>query len=57
MATENPFYMWSIVEAWDWLAHLWGLLVHLPVVGFALLVVLGLFLLLVLLVINALFVE
>ena len=43
MATENPFYMWSIVEAWDWLAHLWGLLIHLPVVGFALFVVLGLF--------------
>ena len=38
MATENPFYKWSIVEAWDWL-------VHLPVAGFALLVALGLYVL------------
>ena len=57
MATENPFYMWSIVEAWDWLVYLWDLLIHLPVVGFALLVLLGLFVLVVLLVIYALFAE
>ncbi len=50
MSTENPFYMWSIVEAWDWL-------VHLPVAGFALLVVLGLFVLVILLAINAMFVQ
>ncbi len=38
MATAIPFYMWSIVKAWDWL-------VHLPVAGFALLVIVGLFVL------------
>ena len=50
MATENPYYMWSIVEAWDWL-------IHLPVAGFALLVLLGLFVLVILLAINAIFVR
>ena len=30
MASENPFYMWSILEAWDWL-------INVPVVGFILL--------------------
>ena len=50
MATETPFYMWSIIEAWDWLAHL-------PVAGFALLVVLGLCVLMVLLAAYAIFVE
>ncbi len=36
MVGENTFYMWTIVEAWDWL-------IHLPVLGFVLLVLLGFF--------------
>ena len=31
MVGENTFYMWTIVEAWDWL-------IDLPVLGFALMV-------------------
>jgi hypothetical protein len=31
MAAENPFYLWSIAEAWDWL-------INLPFLGFAMLV-------------------
>ena len=34
MSAETPFQMWSIVEAWDWLANL-------PVRGFAMLALLG----------------
>ncbi len=36
MIGEKPFYMWTIVEAWDWL-------IHLPVLGFVFLVLLGIF--------------
>ncbi len=36
MIGETPFYMWTIVEAWDWL-------IHLPILGFVLLVLLGIF--------------
>ena len=34
MATDHPFYMWSLAEAWQWL-------INLPVLGFVILVVLG----------------
>lgn len=34
MEVENPFYMWTIVEAWEWL-------IDVPILGFALLVFLG----------------
>ena len=36
MVGEVPFYMWTIVEAWNWL-------IDLPVLGFALLVFLGIY--------------
>ncbi len=36
MVGENTFYMWTIVEAWDWL-------INLPVLGFVFLVLLGIF--------------
>jgi len=36
MAMENPFYMWTILEAWEWL-------INVPVLGFAFLVLLGIF--------------
>lgn len=55
MATENPFYMWSLAEAWDLLVYLWDWLVHVPVVGFVLLAVLGLFVLVILLAIHTRF--
>jgi len=38
MEGENPFYMWTIVEAWEWL-------INLPVLGSAILVLLGIFVL------------
>lgn len=37
MASEQPFYMWDIAEAWEWLSRV-------PILGFALLVAVGLFL-------------
>lgn len=38
MATEAPFYMWSIAEAWGWLIHQPGLgLALFFLAGFALL--------------------
>jgi hypothetical protein len=30
----RPFYMWSILEAWNWLTHV-------PILGFVMLIVLG----------------
>ena len=39
MVGENPFYMWTIVEAWDWL-------IDLPVLGFALMVLVAIYVLL-----------
>ncbi len=38
MVGENTFYMWTIVEAWDWL-------INLPVLGSAILVLLVIFVL------------
>ncbi len=38
MIEEKPYYAWTIVEAWDWL-------INLPVLGSALLVLLGIFVL------------
>ncbi len=38
MIGEKPYYAWTIVEAWDWL-------INLPFLGFALLVLLGIFVL------------
>ena len=38
MVEENSFYMWTIVEAWDWL-------IDVLVLGFAFLILLGIFVL------------
>jgi len=35
MVAESPFFLWSIAEAWD-------RLIHVPIVGFGILVVAGL---------------
>jgi hypothetical protein len=31
---DHPFFMWTIIEAWDWL-------IHVPVLGFILLIAVG----------------
>jgi hypothetical protein len=38
MVEENPFYTWTIIEAWNWL-------IDLPVLGFAVLVLAGIYVL------------
>ncbi len=38
MVEENPFYTWTIIEAWNWL-------IDLPVLGFAVLVLAGVYVL------------
>ena len=32
MTADSPFFMWSIAEAWGWL-------IHVPIIGFVLLVI------------------
>ncbi len=39
MVGENPFYTWTIIEAWNWL-------INLPVLGFVVLVLAAVFVLL-----------
>lgn len=34
MATDTPFYMWTLVEAWEWL-------INVPVLGFIFLLAVG----------------
>ncbi len=34
MIAESPFYLWSMVEAWEWL-------IHVPALGFATLLLLA----------------
>lgn len=46
-AVENPFWNWSLVEAWQWL-------VNVPFLGFASLLILGFIAFMLLLVFNAL---
>ncbi len=38
MVGENPFYTWTIIEAWSWL-------IDLPVLGFVVLVLAGVYVL------------
>ncbi len=38
MVGENPFYTWTIIEAWNWL-------IDLPVLGFVVLVLAGIYVL------------
>jgi len=44
---SNPFYKWSIAEAWEWLGQVWHWFVNLPLLGIVFLgvLVIGLWLL------------
>ena len=47
MSAESPFYLWSMVEAWEWL-------IHVPALGFATLLLLAVILILLVILVAAL---